>query len=157
LWYCLIDGTQTRVGDYLVNTAGTFFLAAMPPLLPILAVKCNRAVRIGRMPVQNGAGYAGYSGVVASQEIDVLGTSGALGSFVSGWPASILLGGKTSRDTGLPSDVKDAGYEILLPASVPITIMESDILQDDLGRNFAISAAEITDLGWRISATEEHA
>jgi len=157
LWYCLIDGTQTRVGDYLVNAAGTFFIAAMQPLLPILAVKCNRAVRISRMPMQNSAGYVGYSGVVISQETDVLGTSGALGSFVSGWPASILIGGKTDKDSGLPSDVKEAGYEILLPASVPITIVESDILQDDLGRNFAIAAAELTDMGWRILATEEHA
>jgi hypothetical protein len=157
LWYCLIDGTQTHVGDYLVGAAGTFFIAAMQPLLPILAVKCNRAVRIARMPVQNGAGYVGYSGVVLGQEVDVLGTSGPLGSFVSGWPAAILIGGKSDKDSGLPSDVKQAGYEILLPASVPLTIVASDILQDDLGRNFAIAAAELTDMGWRILATEEHA
>lgn len=157
VWTCLIDGSQTHVGDYVVNAAGSFFIAAMQPLLPILAVKCNRAVRISRMAMQNSAGYAGYSGVVASQEVDVLGTSGPLGSFVSGWPASILIGGKADRDTGLPSDVKEAGYEILLPASVPITISESDILQDDLSRNYAIAAAELSDMGWRILATEEHA
>lgn len=156
LWYCLVDGTQTRVGDYLAGTGGTFFIAAMQSLLPILAVKCNRSVRISRMPPQNGAGYAGYSGVVESAETDVLGTSNQ-GSFVSGWPASILLGGKTDRETGLPSDVKQSGYVILLPATVPIVIVESDILQDDMGRNYAIDAAELTDLGWRILANEEHA
>jgi hypothetical protein len=76
---------------------------------------------------------------------------------MSGWPASIRLGGKGDKDNGLPSDVKGAGYEILLPASVPITISESDILQDDIGRNYAIAAAELSDMGWRILATEEHA
>lgn len=157
LWYCLADGTQLRVGDYLAASGNTFFIASMAALLPILAVKCNRAVRIGRMPPANGPGFAGYSGVVQSAQIDVLGTSGARGAFVSGWPASILSGGGGERETGLPSSVKERGVTILLPASVPIVIAESDTLQDDLGRGYAIDTAELTDMGWRIQATEEHA
>ena len=38
VWYALLDGTQTVVGDYLVGSAGTYFIAAMQPLLPIAAV-----------------------------------------------------------------------------------------------------------------------
>src|ERR1700722_10498415 len=37
-WYALLDGSRTRVGDYLVGPGGTFFIAAMQLLLPILAV-----------------------------------------------------------------------------------------------------------------------
>jgi hypothetical protein len=156
IWYCLADGAQVRVGDYLASAGNTFFIAATQMNLPILAVKCNRSVRIGRMPVENGPGYAGYSGVVQSEETDVLGTSGPQGSFASGWPASILLGGKADADNDLPSSVKEGGVVILLPASVPVAIVESDILQDDLGRDYAIAATELSDMGWRILATEEH-
>jgi hypothetical protein len=156
-WYCLADGTQLRVGDYLVNGAGTYFIAAMQATLPILAVQCNRRVRIARMPNADGAGYQGYSGVVQSEEIDALGTGGADGSFASGWPASVLQGGGADGASLLPSGVKQAGVEILLPASAPVTISESDVIQDDLGRDYAIAGAELSPLGWRIVASEEHA
>lgn len=156
VWYCLVDGTQTRPGDYLVNGNTTYFIAAMQLTLPIIAVDCNRRVRIGRMPPKNIPGDAGYSGVVESQETDVLGTSGTGGSFVSGWPASILMGGRSDKDSVLPSGVKSSGVVILLPPSVPIVIKESDMIQDDLGREYAIYTAEQTDLGWRIQANEEH-
>jgi hypothetical protein len=156
LWCCLVDGSHTKVGDYLVGVGNTFFIASMAASLPILTVKCNRSVRIGRMPVENAPGYAGYSGVVQSQETDVLGAAGAQGSFASGWPASILIGGGGDRDHDLPSSVKEGGVQILLPVSVPILITESDILQDDLGRDYAIKTAELTDMGWRILASEEH-
>jgi hypothetical protein len=156
-WYCLTDGTQVEAGDYLVNGGGIFFLAALQPLLPILAVQCNRAVRIGRMPPANGAGFVGYAGVVESQQQDALGSAGPGGAFGSGWPASILMAGKSDSDAVLPSSVKQGGVTILLPPSVPLTIVQSDLLQDDLGREFTITSAESTDLGWRIQATEEHA
>jgi len=146
-WYCLADGTQLQVGDYLVNLADaaeSYFIAAMQNALPILAVQCNRSVRIGRMPVENGAGYVGYAGVVQSEERDALGAAGAEGTFGSGWPASILLGGKQS------------GVTILLPTSVPLAIAQSDVIQDDMERDYAISSAELTPLGWRIEANEEH-
>jgi hypothetical protein len=156
VWYCLSDGTQLQVGDYLVNGPLTYFIAAMQETLPILAVLCNRQVRIGRMPNDTGAGYQGYSGVVRSEETDVLGTAGAEGSFSSGWPASILMGGRSDGGTTLPSGVKQSGVVMLLPATVPIQIVESDIVQDDLGRDYAIYTAELTALGWRIQANEEH-
>ncbi len=158
-WYCLADGTRLRVGDYLVNGAngaGTYFIAAMQETLPILAVQCNRSVRIGRMPAQSGAGYVGYAGVVQSEEGDALGAAGPGGAFGSGWPASVLLGGGSDGRSVLPSGVRQSGVTILLPASVPLAIVESDVIQDDLGRDYAIASAELTPLGWRIDASEEH-
>jgi hypothetical protein len=156
LWYCLADGTQLLAGDYLAGVAGTFFIAALQPLLPILAVQCNRRVRIGRMSSESGAGYQGYAAVVQSAETDALGTGGGEGSFASGWPASILIGGGADRASLLPSGVRESGVTILLPASVPLEIVESDVIQDDLGRDFAIYNAEQSPLGWRLFATEEH-
>ena len=41
-WYALVDGTSIEVGDYFVGPLGTFFIAAMQPLVPILVVECNR-------------------------------------------------------------------------------------------------------------------
>lgn len=155
-WFAIVDGSQTQVGDYLVGAAGTYFIAGQQPLLPILAVECNRSIRIGRMADQGDAGFVGYSGDVQSAEVDVLGTAATGGTFGAGWPASILLGGRSDKDTVLPSSVKQSGVVILLPVSVPVQILESDIVQDDLGRNFAIYAAELTDLGWRLQANEEH-
>jgi hypothetical protein len=156
-WYCLTDGTKTLPGDYMIGAGNTFFIAAQQLTLPILAVECNRQVRISRMPVENGPGFVGYSGVVQREEVDVLGTSGAGGTFVSGWPASVLLGGRSDKETVLPSSVKQSGVIILLPRSVPITISEADVIQDDLGREYSIYTAELTDLGWRLQANEEHA
>lgn len=157
-WYGIFDGSETQAGDYLVavDGGGPFFIAAQQLALPILCVECNRRVRIARMPIQDGAGLAGYSGVVESSETDVLGQSDGAGNMVHGWPASILIGGRSDRDAHLPSSVKSAGWVVLLPPSVPISITESDVIIDDLGRRYPVYAAELTDLGWRLQVNEEH-
>lgn len=155
-WYGVFDGSLTQAGDYLVGPGGTFFIAAQQQALPILVVGCNRTVRIGRTPTDATPGLQAYSGVVESDQVDVLGTSDALGGIATGWPASILIGGRSDKDGKLPSSVKSAGMIILLPPSVPIAIIESDIIHDDLGRRYAVYTAELTDLGWRIQANEEH-
>ncbi len=72
------------------------------------------------------------------------------------WPASILIGGRTQSGNGLPADVKEAGWKILLPPSFPITVSSGDILIDDLSRRYAVESAEQSDLGWRLIATEVH-
>jgi hypothetical protein len=82
---------------------------------------------------------------------DLMGTTGAL------WPASILLGGRAQQSgNGLPSAVQQAGWKILLPPSVPVVLNAGDIATDDLGRRYALIAAELTDLGWRCMAQEVH-
>jgi hypothetical protein len=149
-WYALIDDATTQAGDYLVNANGTYFIAGKQFLLPVLVVECNRAVHITRQQAQTTVGAVGYGGNVPSQEVDVLGMTGAF------WPASILFGGKSQQGVGLPAGVKNIGWRILLPPSVPVTIKAGDIVIDDLGRRYAIDGAELTDLGWRINAQEVH-
>lgn len=147
LWYALLDGTQTQPGDYLDGPGGTFFIAAQQQALPILAVGCNAKVRISRMTAPTAAGAVGYGGVIESQAVDVL----------SNWPASILIGGRSDKIVSTAMSVKSSGWQILLPPSVPIAINQGDVLHDDLGRRYAVYAAELTDLGWRLNANEEHA
>jgi hypothetical protein len=149
-WYALIDDATTQAGDYLINANGTYFIAGKQFLLPVIVVECNRAVHITRQQAVTAVGAVGYSGSVPAQDVDVIGTPGAM------WPASILFGGKSQVAAGLPADVKNSGWRILLPPSVPSTIMAGDIVTDDLGKRYAIDGAELTDLGWRLNAQEVH-
>lgn len=152
IWYGDFDGRQTLPGDYLVRVADSqaFYIAAQQQLLPIICVECNRSVHIVRMQAPASVGAVGYGGVTAGNETDVLGTASAL------WPASILLGGKSQQAAGLPADVRNSGWRILLPPSVPTVIKAGDLITDDLGKRYAIDGAELTDLGWRINAQEVH-
>lgn len=152
IWYGDLDGRLTQPGDYLVRVADgqSYFIAAQQQLLPIICVECNRSLKITRQQAATSVGAIGYGGSVPSQEVDVLGTDGAL------CPASILLGGKSQIGVGLPAGVKNVGWRILLPPSVPITVKAGDIVTDDIGRRYAVDGAELTDLGWRINAQEVH-
>lgn len=154
IWYADFDASTTQPGDYLVRVTDsqTYYVAAQQPLLPIVCIECNRTLKISRQADVTGKGAVGYGGIQAANEVDILGSDAVK------WPASILLGGKQDVTTvKLPGDVKSAGWRILLPASVPITIMAGDIATDNLGRRYSMLATEQTDFGWRINANELHA
>jgi hypothetical protein len=155
-WLALIDDATVQTGDYLVGNNGglntnTYFIAGKQFLLPVLAIECNRSVHIVRPAGPTGIGALSYNELTAGSEADLLGTSSAM------WPASVLLGGKSNSPGPLPTGVKNAGWKVLLPPSVPVTISEGDIIIDDIGRRYAIEAAEMSDLGWRLMAQEVHA
>jgi len=151
-WHVDLDGRSTQVGDYLVRVSdgATWYIAAQQQILPIVCVDCNRSLRITRQVDVTTVGAVGYSGMVPAQEVDVLGAPGAL------WPASVLLMGRKEKAVDLPAGVKNAGWRLLLPPSVPITLMAGDIATDDLGRRYAIGAAELTEMGYRLNANEVH-
>ncbi len=143
LWMLYADGAQLAPGDYLVGAVATYFVAAMPPLLPIAAVQCNRQIVVTR-PVSGGAaGAQGYGGEAGSETL------------LAGWPAAVLQGTKGERpDLGLPTDVRAPWWQMLLPAFAGVVLMASDIVADDLGRRYAVSSAELTDMGWRLTAQQ---
>src|ERR1700760_550090 len=64
-WYAVMDGSDLQPGDYLIGPQGTFFIAALQPLLPILVVECNRVVSISRVTAQATVGAGEYGGMTA--------------------------------------------------------------------------------------------
>lgn len=150
VWFADFDGRLTQPGDYLVRDSDstTFFIAAQQPLLPIVCVECPRSLFVSRQSSGQSQGVSGYGGLTDLTD--------ALGNADTPWPASILMGGRVQPSPGLPAGVREAAWSILLPSSVPITILASDIITDDLGRRFAVESAESTDLGWRMLCAEVH-
>lgn len=146
LWFCMADGRQLQVGDVLKNSEdGTFFIAAMQSLLPILTVQTNTTVSILRLPENTAVGAIGYGGATAATEQ----------ALISGWPASLLIGGRGEKNqVDLPADTRAGHYALLLP-NPGVTLRTSDIVVDHLGRRFALQSCELTDLGWRMTARQE--
>ena len=164
-WYGDFDARVTQPGDYLVHPANPLdikYIAAQQSLLPIICVDCNRKVRLSRAAPQGAAGTVGavgYNGMcdAPAESSDVIGTNPASnGGVFVGWPCAILFGGKSQAAIGLPGDVKNSGWRILLPPSVPVVLRAGDIVTDDLGKRYAIEGAELSDIGWRINAQEQH-
>ncbi|MDE1139969.1 hypothetical protein [Paraburkholderia tropica] len=144
-WYCLVDGSQTQVGDYLINGDKTYFIAAQQTILPILAVECNRTINIFRPQQQTAAGLNPYGGTIDSNQTELM----------SGWPASVLQGTKGDKEGAvLPGDVRLPWWAILLPAYPGVTLLTADIITDDINRRYIISSAELTDLGWRCTCMQ---
>ncbi|MBO4120281.1 hypothetical protein J5T34_05945 [Cupriavidus gilardii] len=150
-WYCLIDGGQTAVGDYLVRDQNVYFVAGMQSELPILAVQCNGSVWMSRPATDDQVGDVGYGGSCAHTDTPIIGTPGG-----AGWPASILFGGRTRRYEPLPASADEHGFRILLPASIPTVVRAADMLTDDLGRRFQVAGAERTEQLWQLDVTEVH-
>ncbi len=140
-WWGVFDAAYTAPGDYLVGAHGTFFVAAQQPLLPVLCVRANRTVSAGR-PVATANGVRGYGGVQLAQAEPLL----------LGWPASVL---GVSGEGGhlLPGDAGQGSATVLLPR-LPAVLRPGDLLLDDLGRTMAVTAAEETELGWRLAARQ---
>ncbi|OIN44516.1 hypothetical protein [Pseudomonas costantinii] len=144
-WLGLFDARTFTPGDFLVGRQGTFFIAAMQDTLPIYCVQTNRIVSVLRDQQDQSVGLGAYSG----------GTRATEAPLMQGWPASILQGTKgETNDAKLPLDVKTPWWAILMPAYPGIILRTSDIIRDELGRKYIISSAELTDMGWRITAMQ---
>ena len=145
LWYGVFDAAYTRAGDYLVREDGTWFVAAQQPLLPVLCVRTNRVVTFSRPAAQHAAGVNTYGGVTAENLEPVL----------ERWPASVITVSRASPpDAGLPSDASVSNWTVLLPAYSGVTLRVADLMTDDIGRNAVVSAAELSDLGWRLTVKQ---
>ena len=146
-WLGVFDGREFEPGDFLVSPEdGTFFVAAMQTTLPIYCVQTNRTISVLRTSqAPGGGGVQGYGGTTAANEVAIM----------SGWPASILQGTKGEKSSvNLPADAKTPWYAILFPNFGDTVLRTSDIITDDIGRRYIISSAELTDMGWRITAMQ---
>lgn len=142
-WYGTLDGDQVNVGDYLVGES-IYFIAAKQHLLPIYAVQCNRTATVHRPQQRVTFGQQGYGGDTAANEVAIM----------TAWPCSILQGTKGEKNpVNLPGDVRSPWWAILLP-SCNVQIKAGDEITDDMGLRYYISSAELTDLGWRLTAMQ---
>ncbi|MGC0907619.1 hypothetical protein [Pantoea agglomerans] len=140
----IFDAAGFKVGDILVSAEGTFYVAAMPLLQPILCVRAERLVSVRRTtPAGSDAGLQDYGGTTAANEKLIM----------SGWPASILLsrGGEHSP-LKLPGETRSAWHNILMPAFRGLSLHAGDFVTDEAGQRYVVSGTELTDMGWRLTA-----
>jgi len=145
LWHGFFDAAYTRPGDYLVQGYDVWFVAAQQRLLPVLCVQTNRVISFTRPPAPTATGANSYGGMVASTNMPLL----------TNWPASVLgASGAGHPEADLPGDSTVPYWTVLFPAWPGVILQPADLLSDDLGRNATVSAAELTELGWRVTAKQ---
>ena len=141
----IFDASGFEVGDVLVSPeAGTFYVAAMPLLQPILFVKAERLITLRRTaPGSHSSGLQDYVGTTAAREKIIL----------SDWPASILLNRSGEHSPlKLPGETRSAWYGILIPAYKDIHIHTGDFVADETSQRYVITGTELTEMGWRLTA-----
>ncbi|MCX2905206.1 hypothetical protein ORG41_04360 [[Curtobacterium] plantarum] len=140
----IFDAAGFETGDILVSTEGTFYVAAMPLLQPILCVRAERLVSV-RRTAQAGSdsGLQNYGGTTDACETLIMAS----------WPASILLsrGGEHSP-LKLPGETRSAWHNILMPAFRGLSLHAGDFVTDEAGQRYVVSGTELTDMGWRLTA-----
>lgn len=145
IWYGMFDAAYTRPGDYLVQQNGIWFIAAQHRLLPVLCVQTNRSVSFWRPAAPSSTGANEYGGVTTSSNSLLL----------MNWPVSVLgVTGRGHSSADLPSDSSVPYWTVLMPAVPGVTLLQSDLMTDDLGRTAVVDAAELTDLGWRVTVKQ---
>lgn len=145
LCYGILDAAYTRPGDYLTQAEGVWFIAAQERLLPVLCVRTNRVVSFFRAEAPSGAGVNPYGGATTAKSRPLL----------TSWPASVLGVASRGHPTAdLPSDASVPYWTVLLPAVPGVVLLPSDRMTDDLGRFAVVSAAELTELGWRVTVKQ---
>lgn len=141
----IFDAAYTRPGDYLVQEGAVWFIASQEPLLPVLCVRCNRVVSFSRPVTSSTTGIAEYGGVAST----------SMTSLLQSWPASVLgASGSGEPQADLPSDNTVPYWTVLLAAFPGVTLLPADLMSDDLGRNATVAAAELTELGWRLTVKQ---
>ncbi|MFB4358582.1 hypothetical protein RBJ15_07925 [Pantoea sp. BS_4] len=140
----IFDTAGVEVGDVLVSSEGTYYVAAMPLLQPVLCVKAERMISLRRTGY-NGhrTGIQDYSGITAANEKLIM----------SDWPASILLTRMGAHSPlKIPGETSSAWHTILMPAFRGIAVHSGDFITDDTGQRYVLTGTELTDKGWRLTA-----
>lgn len=141
----VVDPSAVLPGDYLVGSSRTYFISSIQPLQPVLSVYTNDVVTVERSETPDQSGLLPYGGERRSTMTTIL----------TSWPASVLLKGKKEKNpTGLGSDTPQTEMEILLPPNAPAILPGDILLTETGGKRYVAENVEISDLGFRIRATE---
>ena len=145
VWGMLADPDKIAVGDYLTSDAqGTFFVAAMQPLLPLMAVGCNDTISLLRVTAPQAFGAVDYRVDVVAQERPVF----------AGWPVSMLRVGTGRRNgDGIPGEEPNAEFSVLLPIMPGVPAPRAgDVAVNAAGARLSLMYVEASDLGFRMTA-----
>jgi hypothetical protein len=132
-----------RVGDYLVSSGVKYLVATVDDFAAPMVQRCDRVLTVKRASQVAGS----YSGDIRGNETTLL----------TAWPAVCVYGTKGQANAaGLPGDVREPWWSMILPASVPVQIRSSDIIEDDQAQpmRYIVSSAELSALGLRMTAAQ---
>ncbi|GBR68916.1 hypothetical protein [Gluconobacter kanchanaburiensis] len=124
--YVLTDRRDdTEVGDILVASGRTYFVASVEPLRPPLCVVCSRTVSVS-------------------------GVTGTVQTLVSECPAGIIMRAKgESSGSGVPGATRPGQSVIYLPLLPGVVLTPYMTVTTDLGTTYTINAVEISEFGIR--------
>ena len=123
-----------------------WFIAAQQRLLPVLCVQTNRIVSFWRPAAPSNTGVNTYGGVTTETNERTARRTGRR--------ACSVRPGEGVRTPICQATVRVPYWTVLLPAIPGVILLPSDLMTDDLGRNAVVAAAELTDLGWRITVKQ---
>jgi hypothetical protein len=139
------DWSYVQVGDYLAGPEGCVFVAAIEPPRPMLVVMTNATLDLWRPAGAVLAGANPYGAPVPSTQTKLLG----------GFPASLLVGGIGDRTrAGLPDDLRVPGFIAMLPAVACVQPRVADLITNERGERFAVTAVELAGGAWRLSLVQ---
>jgi hypothetical protein len=145
-FYLLANASNLGVGDYLIGTMGTFFIASLEDLRPPLVIRTNASLSLVRPVTGASAGLNPPGGDSLATETTIF----------ADWPASVAIGGRTDPgEVALAGDLRMGGWQVLLPAISGVEIRGSDILVDQQSLRRVVIAAELSAMGWRVETEQE--
>ena len=141
----LFDTTNVAVGDYFVGQNQTLFVSAFQLYEPPELVLCNAVMTISAPGQDSLPGLSRTYGGRTNYTDTVLAT---------GWPVSLLTKQKGDiPPVKLPSDVRAASFEVLMPIIPGVPVEPAMRLTDAGGDVYIVNAAEQTSYGWRLLAS----
>jgi hypothetical protein len=139
------DWSYLRAGDYLAGPEGVAFIAMIEPPKPMLVVMTNAVVDLVRPAKPVLAGLNQYGAITPGTETVLL----------AGFPASLLVGGVGDRTrVGLPDDTRVPGFITMLPVVAGVTPQVADLMLDEHGRKYVVTAVETLNAMWRFSLVQ---
>lgn len=138
VWNGRFDSSYTLPGDFLTGPLGTFFIAAQRPLQPVQCVLANQTINIVRPTLPQSGAYNALGPVTTH-------------TVLNGWPACLRVQHAHISGTLRESHV---GFWLVLLPVLPAAPQVADVVIDGSPTSYAVTAAEQTDLGWRLLARQ---
>jgi hypothetical protein len=150
VWYGGFNATNNIEGDIFITEDGAiYYLASLQSLVPPMMVRCNKTVDFYR-PAKDYQSPYKYSGNTAN--------AGKGAPLALQWPISMLQGTKGEKSQlNLPEDTRQPWYSCLIPVIPNVSFKTNDVLFDENDDRYILSSIELTELGYRCTATYSEA